>query len=312
MAEYDSLAIDRANQLQARRETVVLLHSSASSGRQWSALVESLQPRFEVRAVDFHGHGSRLAWSGERPLTLADDAALVKPLLWEAGGAHIVGHSYGGAIALKVATMYPHLVRSLVAYEPVLFGWLFDADPNSAAAHRVLSLGDAIRKALHYRSYRGAAEQFVNYWSGAGAWDSMPANRQHAVAERMQSVNFHFGALIRELPRSRGVAGLDMPKLFLTGERTVDSTRRIGALLRRAFPHAEHAVLPGMGHMGPMTHAADVNRRIQDFLVRRDWQDSMPEELCEEACQLSTAHGVDGSQRPAVSPTVVLPAADNR
>ena len=42
--------------------------------------------------------------------------------------------------------------------------------------------------------------------------------------------------------------------------------RRLAELLRHAFPHARHDVLQGMGHMGPITHASDVNRRIVDFL----------------------------------------------
>ena len=54
--------------------------------------------------------------------------------------------------------------------------------------------------------------------------------------------------------------------LFLTGARTVAVTRRLAELLRLALPHARHEVLPGMGHMGPITHAAEVNRRIVEFL----------------------------------------------
>ncbi len=106
------------------RPTVVLLHSSASSERQWERLAELLKPRFRVRAIELHGHGEQAAWHGDGPLTLADDAAIGVPELWEADGAHIVGHSYGAAVALKVATTVPRLVHSLVAYEPVLFPYL--------------------------------------------------------------------------------------------------------------------------------------------------------------------------------------------
>jgi len=265
----------------ALRPTVVLLHSSASSARQWTALAEALQPRFDVRTVDFHGHGTRPAWSGERPLSLADDAALVEPILRNAGGAHVVGHSYGGAVSVKLATMYPQLVRSLVAYEPVLFGWLFEAEPDLAPARAVRSLADAIRKALHYRSFRGAAEVFVDYWSGAGTWDAMPAHRQQAVAERMGSVSRHFDAVFSEPSRSAEVAGLEMPRLCLTGARSVESTRRIGALLRHSLPQAEHDVLPAMGHMGPITNAEQVNRRIRNFISLHAARCSVFEELCE-------------------------------
>ena len=109
-----------------RRDTaaVVLLHSSASSARQWQAAIEALRTRFEPHTVEFHGHGAQPAWCGDAPMRLAHEAALVESLLDRVGSAHLVGHSYGAAVALKVASRRPDQVRSVVAYEPVLFALL--------------------------------------------------------------------------------------------------------------------------------------------------------------------------------------------
>jgi pimeloyl-ACP methyl ester carboxylesterase len=54
--------------------------------------------------------------------------------------------------------------------------------------------------------------------------------------------------------------------LMMSGADTVASTRRIAALLRQGLPRARHDVLPGMGHMGPVTHAELVNDRVVAFL----------------------------------------------
>ena len=120
----------------------MLLHSSGSSSRQWSGLIELLSPRYDVRAVDLHGHGAQPAWPDRQPLALADEVTLVEPILREAGPVHLVGHSCGGVVALKVAELHPQSVRSLVAYEPVLFRWLFDADPDSDAAREVIEVAE--------------------------------------------------------------------------------------------------------------------------------------------------------------------------
>ena len=62
------------------------LHASASSARQWSALAAPLAPRFEVHAIDLHGHGCATPVAGRAPdAVLADEAALVEPILHEAG-----------------------------------------------------------------------------------------------------------------------------------------------------------------------------------------------------------------------------------
>ena len=250
----------------AARETVVLLHSSGSSSRQWSALIERLSPRYDMRAVDLHGHGAQPAWPGRQPLALTDEVTLVEPILREAGPVHLVGHSYGGAVALKVAELHPRSVRSLVAYEPVLFRWLYDADPASDAAREVIEVAAAIRKALHARSYSGAARPFVDYWSGTGAWDAMPEPRRQAIAARMGSVLPHFDALFNDDRIATTLHRIEAPMMLLTGASTVASTRRIGQMLRAALPRAVHALLPRLGHMGPIAHADAVNGCIAGFL----------------------------------------------
>ena len=89
-----------------------------------------------------------------------------------------MGHSYGGAIALIAAVSRPGRVRALAMYEPTLFS-LVDAEsppPNDAdgiknaviAAAAYLDAGDPDR----------AAEQFIDFWMGKGAWARHPRAAQ--------------------------------------------------------------------------------------------------------------------------------------
>jgi pimeloyl-ACP methyl ester carboxylesterase len=249
--------------------TVVLLHSSASSARQWEGMIKALRPQFRVHAVEFHGHGAQPEWQGATRMTLADEAALVAPLLAQAGGAHLVGHSYGAAVALKLATLHPGLVRSLVAYEPVLFRCLIDDLDHHWPAQDVVVTADAIRSLLASNQAQAAARRFVDFWSGAGAWQSLPAGKQGAIAARMPAVTQHFDALFADTMQPAQLARLGLPMLFLSGARTVAAMRRLAGVLRLALLHADHEVLPDMGHMGPITHAPQVNRRIAQFLNAR-------------------------------------------
>ena len=249
----------------AERAAVVLLHSSASSGRQWAALAQALQPHYRVHLVDLHGHGARPAWRGGASQALADDAELVAPLLAD-GGAHLVGHSYGGAVALKAASLHPRAVHSLVAFEPVLFRWMLEDDPYHPASQDVLSIIATIRNRLDCDEAPVAAEAFVTFWSGQAAWTALPVGARDAIAARMPTVLAHFDALMREPLGRAQLAGLDMPMLFASGASTVAATRRLALLLRATVPHASHVTLPGMGHMGPVTHALAFIRQVVWFL----------------------------------------------
>jgi pimeloyl-ACP methyl ester carboxylesterase len=265
------------------RPAVVLLHSSASSARQWESLVETLRPRFRVYPVELHGHGRQTEWRGDSPLTLADEAALAEPLLAEAGGAHVVGHSFGAAVALKLATLYPGRVRSLAAYEPVMFRWLIDDEAHHRPTPEIVAIADSIRDRLESGDEHSAAQRFVDFWSGTGSWESLPGGKRDSIATRMRAVLSHFDALFREPLQRAQLALLRMPMLFMTGAQTVDVTRRLGELLRRALHRADHEVLHGMGHMGPITHAAEVNRRIVEFLHAHALTGSVTEPLSELA-----------------------------
>ena len=108
------------------RATVICLHSSGSTGGQWTALRSQLEATFQVLTPDFHGHGAGPAWHGpDEHIVAADVARVVRLANSVPGEIHLVGHSYGGAIALRVALYHPERVTSVAVYEPVVFRLLY-------------------------------------------------------------------------------------------------------------------------------------------------------------------------------------------
>src|SRR5512144_1989188 len=87
---------------------VLCLHANASSSVQWRGLMKLLAPRFAVTAADSYDSGKSPPWPSDRVITLADEVALIEPLLDATDGpVTLVGHSFGGAIALMAALANP-------------------------------------------------------------------------------------------------------------------------------------------------------------------------------------------------------------
>jgi len=246
--------------------TVVLFHSSGSSGRQWDGLMTALHSRFRLHAVDLYGHGSTPAWMGAQRMRLEDDLALVQPLLASATPVHLVGHSYGGALALKLAALMPECIASVAVYEPVLFRLLLDYQPRDRATTEVLIAAQSIRNWFELGHSARAAQRFVDFWSDDGVWASLPPVPQQLIASRIGSVIGHFNALFSDSLMRADLSRLAMPILCMTGAQTRPAPRRIGELLRYALPRATHEHVANAGHMGPVTRGQAVAWRIGAFL----------------------------------------------
>jgi len=248
---------------------IVCLHSNASSSGQWRSLMEVLAPKYYVLAADSYGAGKSPAWPIDRSIGLRDEVALLEPVFARAGDRFtMIGHSYGAAIALIAALARPARVRALALYEPTLFA-LLDAErepPNDAdGIRRVVADAGA---ALDANDTAKAAEHFIDYWTGEGAWRRSPEPRKGPIASSMINVRGWGKALLEEPTRLAAFSGLDVPVLYMVGKESPASSRGVARLLTRTLPHVEVVEFPGLGHMGPITHPQVVNESISRFLER--------------------------------------------
>ncbi len=249
---------------------VVCLHSNGSASSQWRSLMDALAPEYHVLAADLYGAGKSPAWPTSRRIGLRDEVELLEPVFARAGEPFtLVGHSYGGAVALVAAVTWPHRVRAMALYEPVLFS-LLDAEsppPNDADGIRgavaraaaALEEGDAAR----------AAQCFIDFWMGTGVWQQMPAPRREPIITAIVNVREWLTALAGEPTPLESFARLDIPVLYMIGKNSPASSRGVARLLIGVLPRAQVVEFEGLGHMGPVTHPGLVNEAVASFLRAR-------------------------------------------
>jgi pimeloyl-ACP methyl ester carboxylesterase len=248
---------------------VVCLHSSASTSGQWRSLMDVLARRFRVMAADLYGYGQSPAWADDRKLTLADEASLVEPVFRAAGERfHLIGHSYGGAVALRAALDAPERIRSLVLVEPVLFALLLQEDPEQAAAREIASVRDDTIAAVECGELERSAERFVDYWMGPGSWSKLPDKRRAPIASAMRKVKSDWNALFTEPTPLAAFSKLAVNTLYIIGSESPASSRATARLLIPTLPSVTVVEMAGIGHMGILTHPEKFNAEIERFLDR--------------------------------------------
>ncbi|UUX97180.1 alpha/beta fold hydrolase [Aquabacterium sp. J223] len=247
---------------------VVCLHANASTSSQWRGLMRLLAPTHRVLAVDGWGAGQSPAWPSDRVISLQDEADLLAPVLDALSTPVVlVGHSYGAAVAFKVALTRPGAVRALAVYEPTLFG-LIEADgapPNEADGIRAAIAAAAA--ALDAGDRDAAAAAFIDYWMAPGAWAATPAHRRPAIAQSVTQVRRWAHALMTEPTPLAAFRALDLPVLLMTGGRSTTAAHGVARRLAGALPRVTVRTFAELGHMGPVTHPEPVNEAIRAFLT---------------------------------------------
>jgi pimeloyl-ACP methyl ester carboxylesterase len=261
-------------------DTIVLIHGGGGSIDDWTALRSRLRQTSRVITVERPGNG----WSGPYPSEpedyLAANAALVRELL-ESMGVHdstVVGWSYGGAVALRLAADSPSLVAALVhlcgmgpGYDPyessvgaaLRLGKLLDVPIFGPIIDRSVRPGliDLLPRSRWMEVQYGPRWAILSEETLERTLLGMLRSKLSAVRETSQVR----ADLARLTPRLHGVA---QPTLIVSGGLDPVIPIHVGEDLESILPNAQRVVLPGARHAHHVVAPGEVSSLILDFIAR--------------------------------------------
>jgi pimeloyl-ACP methyl ester carboxylesterase len=232
---------------------IVLIHGSLDRSAGLLKLSRRLDQRFRVTRYDRRGYGRSVPHPG--PFTVdaqVDDLVEVIDGAPDASAPQLlVGHSYGGNVALAMAHRHPDRVAGVVVYETPL-SWLPWWPDTTAGANATAWKHDPA----------DAAERFMRRLIGDDRWERLPeATRQARRAEGPALV----GELIELRTGQPWSAGMiTAPVLAMRGEHAQDHHRRSTLTLQEYFG-CEAVTIPGARHFGPNTHPDEVAAVVERF-----------------------------------------------
>lgn len=261
---------------------VVLLHGLAANQAFWGlGLVAALAREYRVTTLDLRGHGySDMPATGYTP---AEQAGDLRTLLDHLGieQAHLVGHSFGGLVALAFALAAPGRVRTLTVADSRLRA----LQPRQAVTERVD--WPRIRAAL---AEQGLIVDESDPYIGLSLFEALASLRGGAVARVLAEDGYvPFGTSKRSAKAwlrlvttttllSDYRAGADFAVEVLARVRVpvlaiygADSpTRETGSKLGEVLPDCRTVWVPGARHFHPVTHPAFFLETLQGFLRSAD------------------------------------------
>lgn len=248
---------------------VLMLHCSLAHGGALRDLALGLGDGVTCTVPDLPSHGQSGDWDGVsdlHALTTTIAGAMAEDI---GGGApvDIIGHSFGATVALRLALERPGLVRSLTLNEPVFFAAARAAAAPEFDAFMAGETGfvDLVRSG---RLDEAAAGFHAAWGTGPALADLPPAQRDY-ITRRIGLIPVVNDVLLHDrvgMLRPGWMESLDMPVLLIEGALSPSIIAAVGAELARRLPRARRLVVPGAGHMVPITHTAEILPEVRAHL----------------------------------------------
>jgi pimeloyl-ACP methyl ester carboxylesterase len=244
---------------------LILLQGFVGDARStWRRQIDALSDDFTVVAWDIPGAGR----SSDPPesFTLRDYADCLASFLdtLGLGRVHVVGLSFGGALALEFYRRHPTTVITLVlagAYA----GW-FGSLPSEIAEQR-------LRQSLQASELPPTefmAAMLPTMFSAAAAQDRVDEFARSLT--EFHPAGFRAMALACAADLRDVLPQVQVPTLLLYGDQDVRAPLGVGHALHAAIPNSDLIVMPGVGHVSSVEAADRFNREVRQFLQRAQLQ----------------------------------------
>jgi len=247
---------------------VIVAHCSSASHKVLKPLIARLEQHYEVFAPDLIGYGRSDRWPKDKPLDPEIEIALITALQERAGApVHLVGHSYGGMLCLEAARRLGDRVRGLTLIEPVAFHLLGPGGQKVPLA-QIRRVAEGVNAAMRAGKPKQAAAVYMGFWMGRWRWWLAPGRLKRGVLETIDKVAKEFALIEHMDVDPADYRAIDAPTRLIKGARTRAPARAVIDVLMETLPRAELRVVPGAGHMSPITHPGALVPLVAEHLAR--------------------------------------------
>jgi pimeloyl-ACP methyl ester carboxylesterase len=245
---------------------LALCHGFSGNAHDFSSVVPALAERRRVVAMDHRGHGRSTKLGRLEGYALDVLAEDVVRVLDAAGGpVHLLGHSMGGRLVLRVALERPDLVASLILMDTSAWGFVDEASPTGQVVADFMATFDPTRGLPDLSSMRGPEDDAIEA--------TMPADLLARRLELQAGFDpYAMAALGREL-FGTGVSVKDQlgelkaTTTVIVGEHDhpfVDQAAELASLV----PDGQVELIEGAWHSPQLTHPASWLAAVERHLSR--------------------------------------------
>lgn len=246
--------------------TVVLVPGSCATGAAWRPVMAEWGGRFRCVTTSLLGYGGTAERRTTSDPSIVHEAEAVEAVIRRAGGeVHLVGHSFGGLVAVAVALRKAVPLASLTVLEAPAMELL--REHTEDAEHlRAFQAMNATYFAAFERGETEAVGTMIDFYGGAGTYASWPV-RVRAYAAETAAVNILDWQSAYAFPLTvNALSAIDVPALVLWGGASHPAAQQANARLGQCIRGAATGAIAGAAHFMIATHAREVARMVDSHI----------------------------------------------
>lgn len=245
---------------------VLALHCTIGYSGAWRALAAEM-PECTFVAPDMLSHGASPDWDRQGDF---QDRMMQAVLPFLSERMDVIGHSFGGTLALRLAVEHPDLVRSVTMIEPVFFAVATQDAPEVMAQQQQDSR--PVFEAFEQGDEVLAARRFNRMWGDTDGprWDDLPDQTRNAMIRGIHVVQASGSAVMDKagLLDPGRLDAVEIPALLIRGAHCHPIVPVVNDGLARRLPLGESVEVAGAGHMVPVTHPAQTASHLRALFAR--------------------------------------------
>ena len=245
-------------------DRALLLHCALAHSKVWGRFADQLADDVSMVAPDMLGHGRSeqpdMSQHFDDQLFATSAAFLTEP-------SHVIGHSFGATIALRLAMELPDMVKSLTLIEPVFFAAARASDPQALQTY--LTEAQSFADPMSAGDWPTAAQHFTKMWGDSSSWDQLSDVERSKMSGQMPFIAATQGALFEDtagLLVPGRLEAIACPVVLIRGGNSNPVMAAIHKTLARRIPTAADKVVPNASHMVPITHPKVVADHVRHVL----------------------------------------------
>ncbi|MCP5380773.1 MAG: alpha/beta hydrolase [Kordiimonadaceae bacterium] len=242
-----------------QRTLKIFIHGSFANAKSWRKIIENLSGGDELITINLPGHGGMPEPADFDQPTLNPEFDVIKDVIQKYeqkfDDIHLIGHSYGGVVALETALSLKFPIQKLTLFEPVYVSIL--KTYNHKMMQKVVNdfVIDYEEAALCGDKF--ACAKVIDFWGGSGSFEVIPGHIK-AQMTLMTKNNLRHWKICNSINRvADEYQNFDIPVSIIIGGKSNQVARKIAVTLNNHLPKSTLDIIQEASHFMITSHPAE-------------------------------------------------------